>query len=134
MTASSGSNRDQSGGPFGDCLAGVGLRGHIVQGHSAIGMDGGVDILTRAHRADHQRHLVPHAQGQILFEPGIAAMADQIDPERRGRTAGTGLIMRGECGGNRRQPLVELLGRAGIERRKGSDDPAGALRNDKLGA
>ena len=77
---------------------------------------------------------MPDTQRQILIQPRIAAVADQVHAKRRRGTIGVPAIMRGQRFADLAQPFIELTCRASVERGKCADHPAGALGDDQFHA
>ncbi|MCY1557547.1 hypothetical protein D9M68_944050 [compost metagenome] len=69
----------------------------------------------------------------VVLEPRVGAMHDLVDRDRSHRRAGVGGLERGQLILDPRQPLVEQLRRARIERGERTDDAGLALRQHQLG-
>jgi hypothetical protein len=104
-----------------------------MQRDAAIGMNGRVDVLTRAERRDDDRRLPFHGQRDVLFEARIGLVDDLIDRERRGGLVGMIAVPGREFLGDAMQPFIEQRRGPRVQRRKRADDPRLALRNDQIG-
>jgi hypothetical protein len=133
MAASTGCHGDQAIGTFFNGLARKLVVDDVVQHHTAPAMHGLVHILTRAQAGDDDGHLVLGADLHVVLETVIALVHDLIDGEWCRRAIGMGLVPGRQSLGDLCQPVLQLLGRAGIERRHGADDTGLALLDDKLG-
>ena len=96
-------------------------------------MDRIVDLFTGTERGDDDRHLVADHLGEVLLEAIVRSVDDEVDRERSGRL----LRIRRSVGGVRLGDLIEpvgqLRGRTGIERREGPNDSGLALSLDQFG-
>ncbi len=83
MTASTGGNRNKPVRALADCRIGVAIVDDVVKDDAAIGMDRGVHFRHGAERGNDDRHLVFHAEAEIVFEPPVGAMDDLVDGKGR---------------------------------------------------
>ena len=132
MAAGAGGNQDQTVRALLDRLVREFLVDHVVKNDAAPAVRGLIELLARAERGDHHRHLVLFANREILFEPVVRSMHDLIDCERRRRPVGMRLIVHGKLFPDPRQPLAEQRRRTRIQRRKRSDDTRLALRDHQI--
>ena len=107
MTARAGRHQDQAVRAFLDRLVRKLLIDHVVEDDAAPLVRGLIQLLTRAERGDHHRHLVLFANREVLIETLIGFMDDLIDRERRGRALGMRLVVRGEFFLDPHQPFIE---------------------------
>ena len=133
MAARAGRHRDQAVGALVDRLVREGVVDDVVQHDAAPAVHGVVDVGARAERGDDDRHLVLGAHLHVVLEPVVALVHDLVDGERRGRSIGVRAVPRRQRLGDLGQPLVELRGRARVQRRHRADDARRALRDDELG-
>jgi len=133
MTARTRGHGDQAVCALLDRLAGELVVDDVVQHHTTIAVRGLVDFLTRAQARDDDRHLVLHAQGHVVFKPVVALVHDLVDGKRGGCIVRIGLVVGRQGLGDLGQPLVELRGRTGVERRHGADHTGLALLDHQLG-
>lgn len=125
MPSCAGRYRDQPVRTLFHGLAGETVIDDVMHDHAAPAMDSRIDLGNGAKRGDDQRHLVPFQHFEVLFEPVVALVDDEVD--RKGCVITlcffTDLI----------KPIVELAGGTGIERRKAADDARTNLRHDQFG-
>jgi hypothetical protein len=102
--------------PFLDGLVGKHVVDDVVQHHATPALHRAVDVLARAQAGDDDRHLVLGAQGHVVLQPVVALVHDLVDG-KRARPVPRGAPRRsGQRFGDLGQPVVELRGRAGVER------------------
>ena len=133
MAAGAGGDQHQPIRALFDRLVGEGLVDHVMDDVAAVGMDGVVHLRPRAEAADDQRDLVLHAQREVLFQPVIGPMHDEVDRVGRRRPLRMRGIMGGETFLDFAQPFVELFNRPRIQRWHGADHAGGALRDHQVG-
>ena len=124
MAASTRGHRDQAIGALLNRLAGEAIVDHVMQDDTAIAVNGSVHILPRTERGDDDRHLVFHTQRQIIHQPVVGFVDDQVD--RIGR------IVRPEFGGQSLQPFFKLRQGAGVQTGERPDDTGLALRDHQV--
>jgi hypothetical protein len=124
---------DQPVGALVDGLVREGVVDDVVQHDAAPAVNRLVDVRSRAERGDDDRHLVSGADLHVVVEPVVGLVHDLVDGERRCGGFRMVPVPRGQRLGDLGQPLVQLLGRPGIERRHRTDDAGLALRDDELG-
>ena len=132
MAAGTGGYRDQAIGAFLDRLAGKAVVDDVVQHDAAVGVHRLVDELLGPQRSDHDRHLVLHAQFQVVLQAVIGAVHDLVDRKRRRGSVGIGRVPSRQLRGDLLQPFFQLLRRPGIQRREGADDTGLALGDDQV--
>ena len=133
MTASASSHGDQTIGALFDGLFRKAVVDDVVEHDPTIAVNGLIDLRVSPKRGDDEGHFVLHAEGQVLHEPIVRLVNDQIHREgRRGLLRVRGVVLR-QRGLNIRQPLVEHFQGAGVKRGKGPHDAGFALGNDQLG-
>ena len=87
----------------------------------------------RSDRGDHHFGPVPQQHGQILLQPRIGAMQDQIGADRGcGFAACIRMLLQSAL--DLGQPFIQLLGAAAIHRRKRADHAVAACGDYKLDA
>ena len=131
MAASTRRHRDQSVDTGLDRLFGVPQVDHIVKHQPAIIMHRADKFRHRAKRGDDERHLVADDHVELVLKRIIAAMHDEIGPERRGRVAGFGLDG-GPALADLGQPFVKAFDRSPVLHRKTADDAGTATGQDQF--
>ena len=124
MAARTGSNGDQAIGALFHGLFGELVVDDVVHDDAAIAVNGLVHVFTRAQRRDDHRHLVFHAQRQIVHQPIVGTVDDEVD--------GIGRIIRAKFGRQALQPFFELGQWPGVEAGEAADDAGAALRHDQF--
>jgi hypothetical protein len=92
-----------------------------------------VDVLACAQTGDDDGHFVLGTQRHVVLQPVVALVHDLVDGKRRGGLIWVRAVVRIERLGDFGQPLVELRGRARVERGHGAHDAGLALLDDELG-
>ena len=131
MAAGAGGHCDQPVGALGDGFAGEGVVDDVVQDQAAIGVDGLVHLLAGAERGDHDGDLLADADGDVVFQSVVAAVDDLVDGEGGGGVVWMGGVVFGEGGFDLDDPVLQHLGRAGVEGGEAADDAGLALRDDE---
>ena len=126
--------RDEAAGTLVDRLAGMDEVDHIVKHDASVTPDRIVDFGPRAERGDHDGHFVLDAGGELLVEQRVGLVDDQVDGVGSGRPVRMAPVVVGQRIADTRQPLVQHIDRAGIERRQRSDHAGDALGYDQFGA
>ncbi len=132
MAARAGGDRDQPVGSLFQRLPREAGVDHVVHDDAAIGVDGLVHLRHRAERGDDDRRLVLHAHFDVVHQPVIALVHDLIDGKGRRGPVRMFLVMFGKFGSDPIEPLVQHLGRPGIQRREGPDDAGLALGDHQI--
>ena len=132
VTTSASTDQNQAINAGLDGLFGVFDVDHVVEHQTAVAVDRANHFIGRTQAGDDDRHLILHAQFNVMLQAVIAAVHDLVDRKGRHLGLGVGRLVVGQLGGDALQPFVQHLGRAGIERRKGTDDPGLALGNDQI--
>jgi len=78
MSAGASRHQDQSVGALLDRLVRELLIDHVVEDNAAPAMRRLIELLARAERGDHHRHLVLLAERQILIEPVVRLVHDLV--------------------------------------------------------
>ena len=105
----------------------------VVQHDAAPAVHRLVHVLARTQAGDDDGHLVFGADLHVVLQPVVALVHDLVDGEGRGRLLRVRLVPGRQGFGDFGQPLIQLLGGAGIERRHGAHDARLALLDDQLG-
>ena len=113
------------------CLAREGDRIDIGDDDPAIGVHMFDDAARTAQRGDDDGRLILTQEFEILFEPAVGAVRDDIG--RPGAGAAAFGFERGDAGGDVLQPDFEILDGARVERRKGADNARPRCRDDDVG-
>jgi len=104
----------------------------VVEDESPIAVHVLDDGTRGLERRDDDRHLVPHANLDVVGEPVIRFVHDLIDRKRRDAPRRIRGSRRRERGLDPEDPGFELFLRPRVERRKGTHDPAETLRDDEI--
>src|SRR5699024_1686091 len=100
----------------------------------AVRVDRLVDVLPRAEGGDDDRHLVLDDRRQVLGEPVVGAVDDQIDGEGGHVLVRVRLGVGGVALGDLLEPLGQRRLRPGVEGRERTDHAGLTLRRHQLGA
>jgi hypothetical protein len=126
VSARPGADAGQAVDPYGRGLAGQGDVDDVGEDQPAIALHRLHHRPGRAQGCDHDRRLVARHQRQIVGQPGIGRMGDQIgDPWP---------VARLQAPRNSVHPLVQLGRRAAVGGRKRAPDAGPARRCDQLRA
>ncbi len=106
----------------------------VVKDHAAIGMRGLDDLDRRPQRGDDDRNLVLDAGFHVLHQPVVGSVADLVDRVGRDLLLRMQRLVLAELVLDPGQPFVELLDRAGVQRRERADDAGLALGDHELGS
>ena len=132
MAARAGGHRDQAVGALLDRLAGEAVVDDVVQHDAAIAVHRLVHLRPRAERGDDDRHPVADADLQVVLQPGVAAMDDLVDRERRGRALRMARVPLRQRVLDAADPLRQHLLRPRVQRGEGADDAGRALRDHQV--
>ncbi len=133
MAARAGRDGNQAVCAFFDRFARKPVIDDVMQRNPAPAMHRLVQILARAERGDHDRHLPFRAGRQVGLEPLVGAVDDLVDREGRRRPVRIVPVMLRQFLGDAVQPFVQQALRPRVERRKGPDDPRLALGDHQFG-
>ncbi len=123
MAARAGRHGDDSVDAHLRAFARVPVAGDVVEDEAAISVNRRDDLRIRSQSEHDDGRAMFDDHGEIVCEPRIGAMADEIDGVGRGAA--------GELVPDAREILVELHRRARIERGHGADDSGAALRDEQ---
>ena len=132
MPAGAGRDSNQAVGAFLDRLMREHVVDHVMHDDAAIAMDGIVHLRPGTKRRDNDRHAVPHADGHVVFEPGVAAMDDLVHGKWRGRRVRMGSVVGRELSLDPLDPLRERAFGPGIEGGERADNTGFALRDHQV--
>ena len=104
----------------------------VVEHQPAIGVRGLDDLGRRPQRGDDDGGPVLHTGLHVLHQPVVGGVADLIDRVGRDLFAGIARLVFAELIRDAAQPFVQLLDRAGVERRKRADHARLALGDHQL--
>ncbi len=77
---------------------------------AAIGVHGLVHLRPRAEAGDDDRHPVLHADRQVVLQPVVGVVDDEVDGEGRRRALGMPRVVRRQALLDLDHPFLELLG------------------------
>lgn len=106
---------------------------NIVQRDAAPCVNRVVQFRSRTQRGDGDLRRVFGARLQILLQPVVRAVDDLVHRIGRGGLVGMIPIMSGQRLGYFGQPFIQLALRAGVQRRKATDDASLTLCNHQCG-
>ena len=130
--AGAGRDGDDAVGALLDRLVGEAVVDDVVEGDAAPAVHRLVQFDDRAQQGDDDRHLPLGAGRHVLLQPGVGAVDDLVDRERRGGRVGMVAVPGGELLGDAVQPFVEQRLRPRVQRREEADDPRLALGDDQV--
>ncbi|MEY9154089.1 hypothetical protein ABIG04_002399 [Bradyrhizobium japonicum] len=134
MAAGAGAHQDQSVDALLRRLARMLDVDDVVEHQPAIGVRGLDDLGGRSQRSDDDGRPVLHTGFHVLHQPVVGGVADLVDRIGRDLLAGIARFVFAELVPDAAQPLVELVHRTGVERRKRADDTGLALGDHQLRA
>ena len=105
----------------------------VVQHHAAVAVRRGIDVFARTQAGDDDGHFVLHAHFHIVLQAVIALVHDLVNGKRRSRFVWIGLVVGIQRFSDLDQPLLQLLGGAGVERGHRADYTGDALGDDEFG-
>ena len=132
VATGAGSHCHQPVGALFNRLVGKLVVDDVVQHHTAPAVHRLVQVFACAQAGDDQRHLVFGTDLHVVLQPVVGLVHDLVDGKRGRRCLGMRLVVRGQRLGDFGQPVVQLRGRAGIERGHRADDAGLALGNHQL--
>ena len=89
--------------------------------------------LGRTQAGDGDRHLVPHADRNVMLQPVVGDVGNLVDRERGNAPVGVRFLVGRKLGLDLHDPFFQQLLRPRVERGKGADNARLALRDDQLG-
>ena len=132
MASRAGGHGDQAIGAFGDRLAGKPVADDVVQHDAAVGVYCLIHELLGTQGGDHDRHLVLHAQLQVVLQAVVGTVHDLVDGKGRRRPVGVGPVVGRQFAGDALQPDFQLRGGAGVQGGERAYHPGLALGDDQL--
>ena len=103
-----------------------------MEHQAAIAVNRANHFIGCAQAGDDDRHLVLHAQLDVVLQTVVAAMHDLVDRKRRHHSIRVCRLVVRQLGGNALQPFVQHFGRARVEGRKRADNTGLALGNNQI--
>lgn len=110
MTPGPGGHSNQPVSAFFDRFMCKHIVDYVVQDNSAVRMHSLIHILACSQRSDHNRRLITDAQLQVMRQPVIGFVHDQVNCEWRRR-----ICVMSQLVTNPAQPHFQLLDRSRIQ-------------------
>ena len=118
MTPGAGAYRDDAVDALRRRLLGVAQIDHVVKHDAAVTVHRADHLGRRPQTGDDDRYAVLDAQAHVMFQPVVARVHDLVHRKWRDFGARVRTSAGAELFGDLRQPLIELRGGPGIQRRK----------------